>query len=256
MIPSPTHLHVHSTYTLLGATASVRDLAERAAADGLSHLALTDTNVLYGAVAFQQACQRVGVTPLLGTCLTVQLPTTFSASRATDQLVLIARGPEGYRSLCRLSSFIQGNPDREAVTQQGVPWQLLKEETAGLVCIAGGRRSPFEQWLHLENRKQSAAYVSQLAGIFDEQLYLALEIHQPADNQIARQVVTLGDRFGVATVAVQPIYCLDRQERPRLRLLAAIDHNCRLDEVMPEHLPDRGRAPKTDLQLAQPSRHE
>ncbi len=47
-----THLETHSHFTLLAATPSVTQLADRAAADGMTHLALADTNALYGAVAF------------------------------------------------------------------------------------------------------------------------------------------------------------------------------------------------------------
>ena len=69
-----THLHVHSHYSLLGATASIEDLVARAKADGLSHLALTDTNALVGAVAFQRACAAAGIQPITGMVLTVQPP--------------------------------------------------------------------------------------------------------------------------------------------------------------------------------------
>ncbi|MEZ4677962.1 MAG: DNA polymerase III subunit alpha [Caldilineaceae bacterium] len=248
----PVHLHVHSTYTLLGATAAVQALADRAAVDGLSHLALTDTNVLYGAVAFQQACQTVGVTPTLGMVLTVQLPPIADVAAQTDQLVLLACGPEGYRSLCRLSSHLQGHAARETRVGQGVPWSILKEQAPGLHCIAGGRRSPLTRWLQRDARKAAAGYLSQLAGIYNEALHLALEIHQPPDVELAHETTALGERFGVPVAAVQPIYCLERQERPRLRLLAAIDHNCRLDEVPAENLPD-GDDPQVDLQWLSPA---
>ncbi|OIO91172.1 MAG: hypothetical protein AUK03_11765 [Anaerolineae bacterium CG2_30_64_16] len=69
-----THLEVHSHFTLLGATPAVADLAARAAADGLSHLALTDSNALYGAVAFARACREVGVQPIIGMTVTVEGP--------------------------------------------------------------------------------------------------------------------------------------------------------------------------------------
>jgi predicted oxidoreductase len=42
-------------------------LVDCAADDGLSHLALTDTNVLYGAVAFDRACRDAGIQPIIGT---------------------------------------------------------------------------------------------------------------------------------------------------------------------------------------------
>ena len=92
---APIHLHVHSTYTLLGATASVRALATQAASDGLTHLALTDHNVLYGAVAFQKACQKVEIESILGMTLTLRLPDALVADGSPDQLVLIACGPAG-----------------------------------------------------------------------------------------------------------------------------------------------------------------
>ncbi|MDW8270091.1 MAG: PHP domain-containing protein, partial [Anaerolineae bacterium] len=64
--PGFVHLHVHSHFTLLGGTAAVEALAARAAAEGMSHLALTDTHALYGAVAFARACRQLGVQPIIG----------------------------------------------------------------------------------------------------------------------------------------------------------------------------------------------
>jgi len=64
--PPFVHLEVHSHFSLLAATASPAELAARAAAEGMSHLALTDTGALYGAVAFSKACQAAGLMPILG----------------------------------------------------------------------------------------------------------------------------------------------------------------------------------------------
>ncbi|MBN1583730.1 MAG: PHP domain-containing protein, partial [Anaerolineae bacterium] len=71
---TPAHLHVHSQYTLLGSTASIEDLVDRAAGDGMRCLALTDTCALYGAVAFAKQCHEVGIQPIVGMAMTVALP--------------------------------------------------------------------------------------------------------------------------------------------------------------------------------------
>lgn len=47
-----THLNFHSDYTLLGATPRLEAAVELAARQEMRALALTDTNALYGAVAF------------------------------------------------------------------------------------------------------------------------------------------------------------------------------------------------------------
>jgi hypothetical protein len=44
----------------------VTDLAARTAADGMSALALADTNALYGMVAFAKACRAAEVRPIIG----------------------------------------------------------------------------------------------------------------------------------------------------------------------------------------------
>ena len=170
-----THLEVHSHFTLLGATPSVSDLAARARGDGLTHLALTDTNALYGAVAFARACRTVELQPVIGMTLAVKPtppppPPCEGRGRQTPlpgrggvggevssrlareegevgQLVLLVTGPAGYRSLCRLSSLIQGNPERETLAADGLGWDELAADREGLICLSGGRRGWIERYL-------------------------------------------------------------------------------------------------------------
>jgi DNA polymerase III alpha subunit len=91
-----THLHVHSHFSLLRGTASVDELVARAASEGMAYLALTDSQALYGAVAFGRACHKAGIQPILGMTVTVA-PAADSLSPTTrpDLLVLLATGPEG-----------------------------------------------------------------------------------------------------------------------------------------------------------------
>lgn len=51
--PDFAHLHVHSHFTLLGATAAPDELARQAAAHGLTALALTDSDALYWEVELE-----------------------------------------------------------------------------------------------------------------------------------------------------------------------------------------------------------
>ena len=245
-----THLHVHSHYTLLGGAASVLELAARAKADGLAHLALTDANALYGAVQFVRACTQANIQPIIGMALTVA---PEKAGASAEVMVLLATGPEGYRSLCRLSSLVQGQPERERLARLGIDWEALAQHSAGLLCLAGGRRGQVERLLRSGDTAGAARYVSRLAGAFDDRAYLALEIHRAADETAAMEVARLGQRFGLPTVAVQPVYCLHPSDRARLRLLTAIDLNCRLDAIPPASLPDQGDA-DIDLHWLTPAR--
>ena len=68
----PVSLHTHSWYSLLEGVTGIEALLERSAALGQGTLALTDTNNLYGAVAFTELAHRYGIRPLLGACLRQQ----------------------------------------------------------------------------------------------------------------------------------------------------------------------------------------
>ena len=234
------HLCVHSQFTLLGATAPVEALVERAAADGLTHLALTDTNVLYGAVALARACKHAGIQPIPGMTLLVAAPDGLSGG--AGELTLLATGRDGYRSLCHLSSLLQSSPERSDLPTQHLDWETLKANRAGLICLSGGRRGWIDRSLRAGNPAAAARVAGQLAGIFGERAYLALEIHRPADVAIAREIAALGARFGLATAAVQPVYCLDAADRNRLRLLAAIARNCTVRDLPLDAMPDGGDA--------------
>src|SRR5215472_13207481 len=90
----PVSLHTHSWYSLLEGVTGIEALLERAAACGYGALALTDTNNLYGAVAFAEQARRQGIRPLLGACL----------RQHRARCVALVAERAGYRSLCRVLS--------------------------------------------------------------------------------------------------------------------------------------------------------
>jgi len=73
-----THLHVHSNFSFGDGACRIDELVETAAAAGMSSLALTDHDGLYGAVRFYQACQKAGIKPIAGAEINVESATSAS----------------------------------------------------------------------------------------------------------------------------------------------------------------------------------
>ncbi len=67
-----THLPVASGYSLRYGASSPARLVALAAEQGMTSLALTDRDGLYGAVKFAQACTGAGISPILGVDLAVE----------------------------------------------------------------------------------------------------------------------------------------------------------------------------------------
>jgi DNA-directed DNA polymerase III PolC len=235
---SYTHLRVHSHYSLLGATATVEQLVARAVADEMSALPLTDSQVLYGAVGFSQACRAASIKPILGMVLNVALPKAVNLlSDGRGELILLAKNPVGYQSLCALSSLMQGSANRSQFQQRGLDWALLRQHRAGLLAIDSGKQGCLTRLLQAGQTQAAAQYASRLAGLFEEDGYLGITLYSADDFPLVQQGLAVAARFGLQPTAVQPVYCLNEVERPRLRLLAAIDRNCRLDAVSEGDLP-------------------
>ena len=84
------HLDVHSNHSFLDGTARFDQIVGRAVSYGMSSLAITDTDGLYGAIPFYKTARNAGIKPIIGVSI--------------KNVVLLARDREGYSRLCRLVS--------------------------------------------------------------------------------------------------------------------------------------------------------
>ena len=100
-------------------------------------LAITDRDALYGAARFVKACEREGITPILGASLTVRSHPT-ATSRDTH-VVLLAQDDEGYANLCRLitDAHMLGERSDPSLTAT-----QICAHAAGLVALLGPRSAP------------------------------------------------------------------------------------------------------------------
>ena len=162
-------LHCRSNFSFLTGAAHPEELAEVAASLGLSALALTDRNGLYGVVRFAEAARAVGLPTVFG----VELDCSSIPSRVQcGSLVVLAKGPHGYALLARAIS------EGQLAGRKGEP---------AFTCDAVG------QTVH------GACFV--LTGGSDSAVVRALEEHGPAEAE--RVLRYLIECFGHSNVLVE-----------------------------------------------------
>lgn len=136
--PQFVHLHTHTEYSLLDGANRIRPLVARVAQLGMSALAITDHGVMSGAIEFYEACQEVGIKPIIGCEVYVAPRKRTDRDPRKDSsafhLLLIAKNLAGYKNLIRLSTIasLEGFYYKPRVDHQA-----LQQYSEGLIATSG-----------------------------------------------------------------------------------------------------------------------
>ncbi|HYK94433.1 MAG TPA: PHP domain-containing protein [Candidatus Dormibacteraeota bacterium] len=206
-------LHSHTNFSFLHGASPVEDMVERAAALGLSGLAVTDHDGLYGVVRFATAATAAGVHPVIG----IEIELLDAAAPDPGGVVVPARrrprsrGPE--KPGTAPGPAIEGLPARPRPTRTRLPGHrsIVKEDLRGigsrqrgphLVLLArnaAGYRSlcRLVSRANLDGTKRVPRFTHALLDQHREGL---LALSGGRDGEIARRLV-VGDRAGARAAA-------------------------------------------------------
>jgi len=193
------HLDVRSFFSLKDGAFSPEDLARRAAELGMPAVALTDRDGLYGTARFVDACQNVGVRPILGATLTVRDP---SPGPATTSVILLAQDERGYANVCRLIT------DAHMTGERGDP-SLVAEQicahSSGLIALLGPSSPPGS--LAVAGRFDAARHaIDSFREAFGERLFVAVQHRlEPNSATEVRMLLRLAEWIGAKAVATNPV---------------------------------------------------
>ena len=227
-------LHCHSSFSFLDGANEPRDLVAEAVRLGVTALALTDHDGMYGVVQFAQAAAEAGIGTIFGAELSLDLPgaQTGEPDPRGRHLLVLARDPDGYRRLCsaitaaQLAGGEKGRPIYDLDALAGVHdghWAVLTGCRKGLVPAAlGGRGDPDKE-------------LRRLVEMFGaDNVYAELTDHdQPGDDARNDELAELAARVGVGVVATNNVHYAGPGADARLaQALAAVRARRSLDEMV------------------------
>ena len=191
------HFNVHSHYSKGWGIPTLEELCRAAQACRMKHLALTDTNGLYGAIFFIQEAMEAGLKPILGSELV----------HGENRAVLLVKSLQGYANLCRLVSDRHCDQEFDLI-------RALQEHREGLIIL-----SDDERLLKTLKRKEM------------EDLFVELS----PGYQMARSYA-FSRRSGIPPVATNRVYFLKKEDFPLHRILRAVSLNTKLSRLAPEKI--------------------
>ena len=165
------HLHVHSSYSLLDSTIKIKDLIAAAKKMKMSHLALTDHAVLYGAVEFYNAAISAGIKPIIGCDMYIAKHgiEIKNSQRDNMSLVLLAENQTGYDNLVKLVSEAHLNG---FYYKPRVDKSILRKYSEGLIALSGDIRGEVNDACRSDNLESAENLILEYIDIFGKENFL------------------------------------------------------------------------------------
>lgn len=211
------HLHTRSCYTLLKSPLRIKEIVSKAKAYGYTAVALTDKNVMHGAMAFYHECMRQQIKPILGIECDVNLHDQIIP------LILLAKNDDGYHALITLSTLLN-------TKTKIVDFDTFVDYTKNCVVLTAGEHSVFEQYVINEDKIRLEEVITEFNKHFRD-FYVSIAMNDSGlfsiKNAYLKEICM---NNGVKTTALSRIYYADRQDEESYRVLCAIDQGVTLND--------------------------
>ncbi len=229
-------LHVHSNFSFLDGASSPEHLAEEARRLGLTGMALTDHDGLYGAVHFAEAAEKYpGFSTMYGTELSLNLsrPQNGETDPEGQHLLVLARGSAGYHRLSTAITEAQLDADAE----KGKPRYSL-ENLAGhadgqWMILTGCRKGAVRSALLAEGEAAAEAELRKLVELFGPESVAVELINQgnPLDTAHNDALATVARHLKLPTVATNNVHYATPKQHRLASALAAVRARRSLDQM-------------------------
>ncbi|OYS85075.1 DNA polymerase III subunit alpha [Limosilactobacillus reuteri] len=211
-----TPLDVKSSYSLLKSPTRISDLVTTAKERGYKALALTDENVLYGAVEFYNAAKKAGIKPIFGLRLVVALNETDGTKL---DLVFLAKNQRGYQHLMDLSTLQQTRKDKKVPLTVAQISPLLDD----LFIIIPPQSTVFSVLA------QPTSILTELANLGNDDSVL-LGVNSRLDDVQIDTLQQLSKQLSLPLVGTSPVDYLNANDLFASRVLQAIDAGVELKD--------------------------
>ena len=225
--PNFVHLHVHSQYSLLDGIAGIQDLVDKAIADGMPGIALTDHGNMFGVKEFTNYVKKINADkepeqrfkPIIGCEVYVARNSLHDRKKPADgkeyfHLILLAKNLTGYRNLIKIVSkaYTDGMYYRPRTDHS----ELEKYHEGLIVCSAclGGE---IPQLVLSGRLREAEEAVLWFKNIFGDDYYLEMQRHEtfkenankdtyPEQVKVNGFLVEMSKKHGIKLVCTNDVH--------------------------------------------------
>ena len=225
------HLHVHTQYSILDGQASVKRLVDKAIADGMKGIAVTDHGNMMAIKEFYNYVNKMNkgksddekFKPIIGCEVYVAERRLFNRETKEDMrghhLVLLAKNKQGYHNLIKIVS--KGWSEGYYYTPRTDKVELEKYKEGLIVCSAclGGE---IPQLIRQGKLQEAEDSINWFKSIFGEDYYLELQLHKATAERanhevyeiqldVNKHIIELSKKCGVKLVCTNDVHFVDEE---------------------------------------------
>lgn len=239
-------LHWRSTFSFLEAIGTPKLIIQRAKELWFPAIALTDLDVMYGAIQFYQAANAEEIKPIIGLEVGFVLNNDNApTSNNIGSIVLLAKNDEWYLNLMKLTSFA----GQEGITNRPkIDITTLEKYKEGILTFSWGPNSRIAKLINNGEPLSKAEEILTMlkSKLWAENCYLEIiaqdESKETEIAKINKQILELSNSTNIPCI-VSNIYAYPKPEDKKTQELAmAIKDNLKLYD--PQH-----RTPTTENHL-------
>lgn len=191
-------LYVRSEYSMLQSACSISTLLEKCVEENITSIAVTDKEVMHGAIKFYKACKKNNIKPIIG------LEITFSLNGILSGLLLYAMNQVGYRNLMKLSSIIK-------IMNKPIDFEKLRTFSNGVLAIYPGEQSSLYRF-YKTNAESNFSYHYQMMKETFANLYFGITL---TSNELLQKFDNLFEYCltrNIKMVALTPTYFINQDD--------------------------------------------
>ena len=229
------HLHVHTQYSLLDGQASIPKLVDKAVADGMRGMAVTDHGNMMGIKEFFNYVKKKNsklkeagkepFKPIFGCEMYVAERTLYDRDKDLDRgryhLIVLAKNEVGYHNLIKLVSkaWVDGFYNRPRTDHKE-----LEKHAEGLIVCSACLAGEVPRLILRGDLKGAEERILWYKNLFGEDYYLELQRHEvtdpnqhanretfPLQQQVNKVLIELAHKLGVKLICSNDVHFVDEE---------------------------------------------
>lgn len=202
------HLRLHTEFSLSDGLLTIPSLIEKAAADGMPAIGISDQGNLYATVKFYQEAFKAGIKPIIGADLWVV--DDQSPNAIPFRLTLFCQTNHGYRNLVKLisRSYLEGQASGKPVVCKS--W--LVDHAAGLLALAG-QDSDVGRALFTPDKEAANVLLAAWRALFPTRFYMEVtRVGKAQEGDYLKAVLRLAEAQAIPLVATNDVRFLVQED--------------------------------------------